>query len=85
MGGGEDSGGGISCHQQSIKGEYRKLMAIEKGDQKICMGRSGVIMGEIYGHQQSIKGDYRILTANEKGDHKNITGGRPGAIVGEIY
>ena len=81
MGGG-DSGGGISCHQQSIKGEYRKLMAIEKGDQKICMGRSGVIMGEIYCHQQSIKGDYRILTANEKGDHKNITGGRPEGYSG---
>ena len=83
--GGGDSGEGISCHQQSIKGKYRKLKAIEKGDQKICMGGPGVIVGEIYCHQQSIKGNYRKLTANEKGDHKNITGGRPGVIVGEIY
>ena len=73
-GGGGDSGGEICCHQQSIKGDYRKLNANEKGDQKICMGRPGVIVGEIYCHQQSIKGNYRKLTANEKGDHKNYHG-----------
>ena len=34
MGGGGDSGGEICCHQQSIKGDYRKLNANEKGDHK---------------------------------------------------
>ena len=30
--------GEIYCHQQSIKGEYRKLTANEKGDHKNIMG-----------------------------------------------
>ena len=73
-GGGGDSGGEICCHQQSIKGDYRKLNANEKGDHKnITGGRPGVIVGEIYCRQQSIKGDCRKLNANEKGDHNNIT------------
>ena len=76
--------GKICCHQQSIKGDYRKLTANENGDHKnITGGRPGVIVGEIYCHQQSIKGEYRKLTANENGDHKNITGGRPEGYSGE--
>ena len=59
---------------------------MRKGIIKISQGGGRrVIVGEIYCHQLSVKGDYRKLNANEKGDHKNITGGRPGAIVGEIY
>ena len=53
---GGDSGGGISCHQQSIKGEYRKLMAIEKGDQKICMGREGLLWGKSTVTNRVLKG-----------------------------
>ena len=30
--------GEIYCHQQSIKGDYRKLTANEKGDHKIITG-----------------------------------------------
>ena len=65
--------GGISIRQQSIKGDYRKLTANEKGDHRNIAwgGGAGVIVGEIYCHQQSIKGDYRKLTVNEKEDHKN--------------
>ena len=38
--------GEIYCHQQSIKGEYRKLTANEKGDHKnITGGRPGGYSG----------------------------------------
>ena len=45
--------GGISIRQQSIKGDYRKLTANEKGDHRnIAWGGAGVIVGGISIRQQ---------------------------------
>ena len=41
-GGGGERGGEIFFTQKIIKGDFRKLNANEKGDQKICMGGRGL-------------------------------------------